>query len=796
MAETFGDDRNDWNIADLWIRVLRYFAVEHSTEELIGMDYPINVNAAVLDGRWNKKRIAVKDPFVDRLMQPASHFSCYFSNCFMASFLYFAIPRTFKGPLTPYNLVIPRKTLLTKEGEDERIRRKERISAKLRTIAVEDAGQGDENISKDQSGFLEDSLYTEMVEKSDMEDLIRVENLTDLEEENLSESNMTGESMLNDAVLQKSTACSDLLSLDSPEDIDEEASKIYKPLKFYSVCEAEEDINQVIREVVENCVIQAGESTNSKDAVRLRYDRKTLIDLQFYSSSVKLNTQYLEDIGVYHLATSTSIQNCESDDDLKVIKCEFLVELPSLKSMSQTNFLNINPEEFILVWNAEFFSNGTKPDIHCNSCGVSGHLMEECPELQLPKLVPLPSLNGAQRMTLKAIVKVLSSTCSIRRSRIEAMDDLRFTLEKLFQERLRSDSRLTLFGSFGNGFGMKDSDADMCLRFGEDSLSEELDPIQIVRKVAEVLHSVPYIYNIETVVRAKVPIVKFRTLFPIELEADLSLYNELAIQNTRLLQTYCKIDARAKQLGIMVKEWARWCMIGDASRGSLSSYSYVIMVIYYLQRITPPVLPFLQEVSVGEEKPVKIIDGHDVFFHCFSDVNWKSSNMQSAGELWLGFLVFFAEKFDFETEVIQIRRREPLNKLDKGWQSRPIAIEDPFDLNHNLSSGVHKKTMIYIQKSFVQSRERFGMLRPLPNVLLDFFKRATNINHSIPEVREIERLAYIIIRSCRVGKGPPLGANCCYKCRQIGHFVNNCPQSSKGTTRELGRRSTKTQWLR
>lgn len=42
--------------------------------------------------------------------------------------------------------------------------------------------------------------------------------------------------------------------------------------------------------------------------------------------------------------------------------------------------------------------------------------------------------------------------------------------------------------------------------------------------------------------------------------------------------------------------WAKSCEIGNASKGSLSSYSYIIMLIHYLQRTNPPVAPFLQEV--------------------------------------------------------------------------------------------------------------------------------------------------------------------------------------------------------
>ena len=39
------------------------------------------------------------------------------------------------------------------------------------------------------------------------------------------------------------------------------------------------------------------------------------------------------------------------------------------------------------------------------------------------------------------------------------------------------------------------------------------------------------------------------------------------------------------------------CDIGDASRGSLSSYAYILMMLYYLQQVQPPVIPVLQEVG-------------------------------------------------------------------------------------------------------------------------------------------------------------------------------------------------------
>ena len=44
--------------------------------------------------------------------------------------------------------------------------------------------------------------------------------------------------------------------------------------------------------------------------------------------------------------------------------------------------------------------------------------------------------------------------------------------------------------------------------------------------------------------------------------------------------------------------------------------------------------------------------------------------------------------FDYRRRVVTIRQRKPLYQIEKMWADRPIAIEDPFDLNHNLGSGL------------------------------------------------------------------------------------------------------------
>lgn len=91
-----------------------------------------------------------------------------------------------------------------------------------------------------------------------------------------------------------------------------------------------------------------------------------------------------------------------------------------------------------------------------------------------------------------------------------------------------------------------------------------------------------------------------------------------------MLATYAALDPRVQFLGYTMKVFAKvWittttrsclpgsdphtnliltpvsaqrCDIGDASRGSLSSYAYILMVLYFLQQRQPPVIPVLQEV--------------------------------------------------------------------------------------------------------------------------------------------------------------------------------------------------------
>ena len=70
----------------------------------------------------------------------------------------------------------------------------------------------------------------------------------------------------------------------------------------------------------------------------------------------------------------------------------------------------------------------------------------------------------------------------------------------------------------------------------------------------------------------------------------------------------------------------------------------------------------------------------------------------SVAELWMGFLNFYAGDFDDARLVVCTRMSRQLSKFEKMWNSPCIAIEDPFDLNHNLGAGISRKSKCFLVK--------------------------------------------------------------------------------------------------
>ncbi|XP_071421666.1 terminal uridylyltransferase 4 isoform X2 [Pithys albifrons albifrons] len=420
----------------------------------------------------------------------------------------------------------------------------------------------------------------------------------------------------------------------------------------------------------------------------------------------------------------------------------------------------LSTQEMHYVFDKFIFTSGKPPTIVCSICKRDGHSKNDCPEdFKKIDLKPLPPMTDRFREILDIVCKRCFDELSPPLSEQQNREQILASLERFIRKEYNDKARLCLFGSSKNGFGFRDSDLDICMTLEGHENAEKLNCKEIIEGLAKVLKKHPGLRNILPITTAKVPIVKFEHRRS-GLEGDISLYNTLAQHNTRMLATYAAIDPRVQYLGYTMKVFAKRCDIGDASRGSLSSYAYILMVLYFLQQRNPPVIPVLQEIFDGKQIPQRMVDGWNAFF--FDDMEELKKrlpslgkNTESLGELWLGLLRFYTEEFDFKEYVISIRQKKLLTTFEKQWTSKCIAIEDPFDLNHNLGAGVSRKMTNFIMKAFINGRKLFGT----------------------PFYPAVGREAEYFFDSKVLTDGE-LAPNdrCCRVCGKIGHYMKDCPK--------------------
>uniref|UniRef100_A0AAY5KK47 CCHC-type domain-containing protein n=1 Tax=Esox lucius TaxID=8010 RepID=A0AAY5KK47_ESOLU len=416
-------------------------------------------------------------------------------------------------------------------------------------------------------------------------------------------------------------------------------------------------------------------------------------------------------------------------------------------------------------FNKQAFTRGKAHVVVCGVCKRDGHLKKDCPEdFQRVQLDPLPPMTQAFLKTLNSVCQQCYRDFAPDEVEIGVREHILQDLES-FVKRQFTGARLRLFGSSKNGFGFKQSDLDICMVLDGQETADGLDCISIIESLARLLRKHPGLRNILPITTAKVPIVKFYHVRT-SLEGDISLYNTLALHNTRLLASYAAIDPRVKTLCYVMKVFAKMCDIGDASRGSLSSYAYTLMVLFYLQQRNPPVIPVLQEIYVGEKKPEVLVDGWNVYFYEELDnlaSHWQQRNMESVGALWLGLLQFYTETFDFREHVISIRQRAALTTFNKQWTSKYIVIEGHFKLDVSLSFSLLVTN--FIMKAFINGRRVFGT--PVKNYPAEY-----------PSPME-----YFFDPEVLTGGELAPNDRCCRICGKIGHFMKDCPMRRKSRQR-------------
>ena len=312
-------------------------------------------------------------------------------------------------------------------------------------------------------------------------------------------------------------------------------------------------------------------------------------------------------------------------------------------------------------------------------------------------------------------MKAISAIVHAKELRAEdemVREDIRKELEGIVRTKFPGGN-LYLFGSSVNKFGSRGSDVDLCVELSNTTKNQR----DIIASIGSSLRKSKNYTNVSLILSARVPIVKFESKTH-GLQCDISVSNSLGIENSRLLRTYASVDERVRDLVFAVKHFASACDINEPSSGTLSSYSYTLMVIYFLQQRKPPVLPYLQALSGSLEVPRVSISGYDcTFFDTISLLPnyFRKENKESSAELLLGFFDFYSKNFQPAVQVVCIRKPGVVLKADKKWNRFKLAIEDPFELDHCLGKTLSRVGFASVMGNIKMARVHFAKEPKFPS---------------------------------------------------------------------------------
>ncbi|KAI8452376.1 hypothetical protein BY996DRAFT_4584636 [Phakopsora pachyrhizi] len=338
-------------------------------------------------------------------------------------------------------------------------------------------------------------------------------------------------------------------------------------------------------------------------------------------------------------------------------------------------------------------------------------------------------------------------------------------------DKVSKGARLLPFGSIASGLALRNSDMDLCCLLGSQdgnkiegddrragetdqasssqSTSSELQaqnltsnepaeqkkpkpsPAEMVLILGKLIQE-ETAFMVKMLPKARIPIIKLSLPpslgQPFGLSCDIGFENRLALENTRLLLTYAMVDPRMRTMVLFLKVWTKRRKINDPYLGTLSSYGYVLMVIYYLVNgRKAAVLPNLQQLPPPRMTPPEelVYEGHDIYF--FDDLDalpryWTGVNCENVGELLIDFFRFFSNSFRYNHDVISVRSPGGLlSKESKGWINdfieegkdgrggytkvdlNRLCIEDPFQVNYNVARTVTRDGLFTIRGEFMRA---------------------------------------------------------------------------------------------
>lgn len=338
------------------------------------------------------------------------------------------------------------------------------------------------------------------------------------------------------------------------------------------------------------------------------------------------------------------------------------------------------------------------------------------------------------------------------------------------------------FGSTVNGFGEESSDLDVLVAIREEELSYYMSyaswaqrhqrlseflmqgdpaepslPTRITPKAA-MCHAVQQLAEflpelgfkvLDLIPQARKPLVTVEdTQGPLK-EVDVSINNSLPLYNSQLLKAYSQLDERVRPLVLLVKVWAKGKRVCGAGEGNLSSYSWTIMVVYFLQLVG--ILPSLQ-LLYKKSRSLQHVDywgiprSFETGFLTAEEYQQEVAEKKippckakadlTVAQLLYGFVRFFDKEYQWGSEAVSMRQPDRRDvgdwfRLFGSIHPEPaIHVEDPIEFR-DLNIVLRRERLAQLKEEFNHavemlengcSLEEFLTSDPRPDVVMTPFR--------------------------------------------------------------------------
>ena len=346
----------------------------------------------------------------------------------------------------------------------------------------------------------------------------------------------------------------------------------------------------------------------------------------------------------------------------------------------------------------------------------------ECPGVKHDELITRISLIVDPMEQLETLTNLLD----MDEDEVNKRKNICINMQKTFGMSNYSRCFVYPFGSSINGLGFPGCDLDIYMDLDnqplsslsqcnpDDAINNEMKAEtekQKVRTATKILASVPQISRLQSIINARVPIIKFIHR-PTGIHCDVSFKNRMSVRNTAYIRLCTEADARVRPLMLAVRYFAKHHGLAGGGGGmKMSSYALTMIIITYLQQLNPPILHSVSELQSLPDLKEDVIDGWNCNF-CSDLKKMKplEYNPLNALELLNGFFIFISE-LSLSSVVLcpllgkvilksELKTSYPTHIPTDTFLTDPerrlktdsyLCVQDPFELSHNVCRNFPEK---------------------------------------------------------------------------------------------------------